>query len=734
MLFFYFVSRFTCKICAVSTTSQRALILHMCTMEHQATKAWIREAFVCADCGACFSNRDAYAMHVMLRAQNDSCVPSTSANEESIKNENQPSSLDTNVRLAIQTVSADRTDDGNNYSYATKTEALSSPRSSVSSHSHELLVVDECAEDRERIIKEDTIDVRNNTESDPSETGEAGISNEQHLVATMISNSNMHFIKQSLLHGINKHTIVFNNDHQTPHLLKTWLCYKCGQVFDTCDTLAMHAMDCHASSNKSTRSIPIDRLQQANLTENIDDEDIGSQRCSSSSAFQPFNAYRALLFESALAQKLLHNISVIPTAKRRSPFSMHANNSLLKQNLNVMQQGTFASGHLSFSVGKHDNGSSKPNVSINDAQSDTSSDTIRKILATAKQLMKKETHEQVQGTTSCLKSDTNVNVDNKTSSADRAALPRANEAIAQPNETLNLAIIKSDLVNDTQDQSNINSSSISTTVTNMSSNTNKVNNIHNRVFEKEEGENATNSLITEKVKFQTKEMGTSEHKFTSHKKRKYDDAFNNLYDNNSSIQCNREDNTQKNKLMLITELSASQINKEILNESGELDGSGNVENDIEYTNVSLHKKQLYQPTGHIFNQFFTALCDKSINSIENDYYGKIVVKEENQQESSSSLRADGDEKFECGKFSNENKDKTAIEEDENDENVLQYVSRYSNSAVICRHCKLVFIDRTLYHLHMGLHNLNNPWQCNLCGHVCQNCHDFSTHVLHFADS
>lgn len=49
----------------------------------------------------------------------------------------------------------------------------------------------------------------------------------------------------------------------------------------------------------------------------------------------------------------------------------------------------------------------------------------------------------------------------------------------------------------------------------------------------------------------------------------------------------------------------------------------------------------------------------------------------------------------------------------------------------CPHCKIVYMDRTLYCLHMGLHNVNNPWQCNMCGKAFQSVHQFSSHVLHF---
>lgn len=50
---------------------------------------------------------------------------------------------------------------------------------------------------------------------------------------------------------------------------------------------------------------------------------------------------------------------------------------------------------------------------------------------------------------------------------------------------------------------------------------------------------------------------------------------------------------------------------------------------------------------------------------------------------------------------------------------------------ICKFCGIIFPSKTLFYLHMGLHNVNNPWQCNMCGKSCTNVNDFSAHVIHF---
>ena len=63
--------------------------------------------------------------------------------------------------------------------------------------------------------------------------------------------------------------------------------------------------------------------------------------------------------------------------------------------------------------------------------------------------------------------------------------------------------------------------------------------------------------------------------------------------------------------------------------------------------------------------------------------------------------------------------------------ILRELKGRLQDAMMCKHCDVIFLNRTLYHLHMGLHNVNNPWQCNICGRACNDVHDFTAHVIHF---
>ncbi|XP_041671403.1 zinc finger protein Pegasus-like [Cheilinus undulatus] len=45
----------------------------------------------------------------------------------------------------------------------------------------------------------------------------------------------------------------------------------------------------------------------------------------------------------------------------------------------------------------------------------------------------------------------------------------------------------------------------------------------------------------------------------------------------------------------------------------------------------------------------------------------------------------------------------------------------------CPHCDIHFMDNILYTIHMGCHGYENPFQCNICGHMCMDRYDFACH-------
>ncbi|TPP58856.1 hypothetical protein FGIG_02696 [Fasciola gigantica] len=52
-------------------------------------------------------------------------------------------------------------------------------------------------------------------------------------------------------------------------------------------------------------------------------------------------------------------------------------------------------------------------------------------------------------------------------------------------------------------------------------------------------------------------------------------------------------------------------------------------------------------------------------------------------------------------------------------------------AFYCSHCQIGFQQKMLFTLHMGLHCVDEPWKCNMCGQYCSGVYEFSAHTLHF---
>jgi len=74
--------------------------------------------------------------------------------------------------------------------------------------------------------------------------------------------------------------------------------------------------------------------------------------------------------------------------------------------------------------------------------------------------------------------------------------------------------------------------------------------------------------------------------------------------------------------------------------------------------------------------------------------------------------------------------------DDDDDDALRQLLRLiqqpdGQPVFLCRHCDIVYADKMLYVLHMGLHNVNNPWQCNICGTTCSGRQQFALHALHY---
>ena len=53
----------------------------------------------------------------------------------------------------------------------------------------------------------------------------------------------------------------------------------------------------------------------------------------------------------------------------------------------------------------------------------------------------------------------------------------------------------------------------------------------------------------------------------------------------------------------------------------------------------------------------------------------------------------------------------------------------SKKSFLCSHCNIMFFDPAIYFMHKGLHDVTNPWRCNLCGAMMHDVYSFTSHFI-----
>uniref|UniRef100_H2YH50 C2H2-type domain-containing protein n=1 Tax=Ciona savignyi TaxID=51511 RepID=H2YH50_CIOSA len=47
---------------------------------------------------------------------------------------------------------------------------------------------------------------------------------------------------------------------------------------------------------------------------------------------------------------------------------------------------------------------------------------------------------------------------------------------------------------------------------------------------------------------------------------------------------------------------------------------------------------------------------------------------------------------------------------------------------VCGHCRCIFLDHVMFAIHVGCHGYNNPFECNVCGHLAADRYQFESHL------
>jgi len=127
-------------------------------------------------------------------------------------------------------------------------------------------------------------------------------------------------------------------------------------------------------------------------------------------------------------------------------------------------------------------------------------------------------------------------------------------------------------------------------------------------------------------------------------------------------------------------------------------------------------------------------CQRSV-SFEHGSYTGVARRIASQRRESEATPGHGDAVSTSGRFDVEHSEgrdtRVAAANPRTNKDVFAYVLDNQDKLLMCRFCNVIYTDQILYYLHMGLHNHNSPWQCNLCGVTCAGVQDFTSHVIHY---
>lgn len=63
-----------------------------------------------------------------------------------------------------------------------------------------------------------------------------------------------------------------------------------------------------------------------------------------------------------------------------------------------------------------------------------------------------------------------------------------------------------------------------------------------------------------------------------------------------------------------------------------------------------------------------------------------------------------------------------------DDMKVEAASKTNEERSLCRHCDIYFGDKVMFYIHQGIHAVEQPLKCNVCGVVCEDKINFLTHI------
>ena len=686
------LTNFTCKICSMDFISGRALHTHLLGNRHKDMKIKVQSIFMCIDCRAIFPARDSYAMHMMMRAQSESCTPL----EECVKVMLKEKSLVDNISPMIIKDRIEKTHEEKpspnlhlNGDTGKTNDSLVSPKESVKYAKGEFI----CETCNLRFYHPDTLQMHrkmmHNSEKPSNQKDD--IENE----------------KFSLLEAIQARSLIAQSAGMS------WSCIACGFDFESCDSLAMHVMDQHAGDV----TLPI-----SSANTDTKSSSFGASPALTQMSYKPstMKVFGESLSNTVSSQDLVQN-----ALARIAPLVSLSTQSLLYQRQNIRSPNAYENGtqiklkrNSSDSLKSNEMTEKRPRPYYTCSECKADFDSKSEL----------DQHNQTCGSFYSKCSFCHVSFHDKDillqhlkhcnphplctcrscgqefrsmisigehfskcpKTGSRNDIICAKCKCALENEDDMISHFEQDICCLASQDSEVTSS-------------------------KQENNNAKH----DRQVYTCKQCAwTSNHAndYIKHMVQNHPVSQNDATTKSNSSpppdQIERTEETIKKAgqdeiiSSLVQDAVASKRNKRKL-KPGMRIISSSTNSDWQSMDSETTEVQSNGPA----------------QKPNQDIHGLIAIPV------SPGVLSDHSANTESSNLDKQ-LDATGHEHMQGQE-LLSFVLSNAQSLIMCKYCNIIYTDRTMYYLHMGLHNLNNPWQCNLCGKVCANVHEFSSHVIHF---
>lgn len=707
------LTNFTCKICSMDFVSARALHTHLLGSRHRDMKIKVQSIFMCVDCRAIFPARDSYAMHMMMRAQSESCTPLEECAEAIMKQDNENSSSPRIKEIPnIQRSNSSQSGLDNKSDTEEKPEHVKL-ENGESKYFKGKFICELC---NLQFFHPDTFHMHkkmmHSTDSTTDfqvkvQNGDCQPSNSSQIRSTCATDA---------------------RSFMAPNTGMCWTCIACGYDFDSCDSLAMHVMDHHSGDLTIPVSTSVNKSEQSKAN---------------STLLAPFINQ---IMHKPQMKKIFENASITSQQQyfpKMPPLQLLTHHPILRLADPKLLNTPYLEGigHGTKRTSDEEKDSLNGQASSKQARKEYLCEKCKAIFESKTEF---EDHKKICSIFYSKCSFCHVSFHDK-------------DALLQHLKHCNPKSVGTCL-NCGQEFKNAIKLLYHTETCEKKGRGPNIQCQKCREIMKSKGEiqdHFSNGLMCHttcavKVDNDESESVTSTYSLSQQQAKVDNNCRENSYackhclwssDNATEfvshmVECQKsKEDTKKSSLSPECTSKNSRFKAEI---TSNVNSNEIIQNLVQDAVTNKRNKRKLKPGTRII----CSGSDLSWQSAESDTSESVpellngantttthelvaIPVSPNSLSVCSPTNASEDTNGGTNRL-----DATGHEHMQGQE-LLNFILNHSQNLIMCKYCHIVYLDRTMYYLHMGLHNLNNPWQCNLCGKVCANVHEFSSHVIHY---